>query len=89
MYRRWQPGIGDRNEIAYRIFAAAMISTASFAQVLDREPPAGSLPAGATVHVKSVKCKSEVMIVTGGSNMDMSTAQKTTGGSGRTGACKT
>ena len=51
MYRRWQPGIGDRNEIAYRIFAAAMISTTSFARVLGREPPAGSLPAGATVQV--------------------------------------
>jgi hypothetical protein len=38
----------------------------AYAQVLDREPPAGTLKAGDTVKVKSKnKCKSGVMLVTG------------------------
>jgi len=45
------------------------MTIACSAQLLDKEPPAGSLPAGATVQVKSKQCKSGIMIVTGGSNM--------------------
>ena len=62
------------------------MTTASFAQVLDKESPAGSLPAGATVQVKSNKCKSGIMIVTGGSNM--MNGQQIAGGSARSRTCK-